>query len=241
MMRRAIFLAKRAPIIRHPRDFSTAQTLPKQLNSFPRASRPSNQARRKDTHPKHKSSQKRKSASQGIKREPQQTLAKALQLSSNNDTNKLSAPVHIPEDQHAILRSDHPATAILANSSIVVQRQLEMMNVFLGFEQANKYVLMDSTGNQIGFLAEQEHGVGNAVARQAFRTHRSFTTHVFDKHEREILRVCILHSSLGCRLTAYSSTARSHGYRHVSKCTMPSIRATIRTRDQRPRHPTRKR
>lgn len=79
--------------------------------------------------------------------------------------------------------------SILANSSIVVQRQLEMMNVMLGFEQANRYVIMDARGNHIGYLAEQEHGLGNAVARQAFRTHRSFTTHVFDRDEREVLRV----------------------------------------------------
>ncbi|KAL4793355.1 Scramblase-domain-containing protein [Aspergillus venezuelensis] len=30
--------------------------------------------------------------------------------------------------------------------------------------------------------------MGNVMARQWFRTHRSFTTHVFDRHEREVLR-----------------------------------------------------
>lgn len=120
---------------------------------------------------------------------PPDKVANALQAASSENTNQLLAPVHIPEDRHGILRTDHPATSILANSSIVVQRQLEMMNVLMGFEQANKYVLMDSTGNHIGFLVEQDHGIGKAVARQMFSTHRSFTTHVFDKNEREILRV----------------------------------------------------
>ena len=48
---------------------------------------------------------------------------------------------------------------------------------------------MDAQGNHIGYMAEQEKGLGNAVARQSFRTHRSFVTHVFDRHENEVLRV----------------------------------------------------
>jgi hypothetical protein len=63
-----------------------------------------------------------------------------------------------------------------------------MMNLLVGFEQANRYVIMDPKGNTIGYLAERDHGLGNAMARQAFKTHRSFTTHVFDKNEREVLR-----------------------------------------------------
>ena len=58
-----------------------------------------------------------------------------------------------------------------------------------GFEQANKYVIMDAMGNHIGYMAEQEKGMGNAMARQWFKTHRSFVTHVFDRHENEVLRV----------------------------------------------------
>jgi len=58
-----------------------------------------------------------------------------------------------------------------------------------GFEQANKYVIMDPSGNHVGYMAEQERGIGNMMARQWFRTHRSFVTHVFDKHENEVLRV----------------------------------------------------
>ena len=104
------------------------------------------------------------------------------------EQNSLLSPVHVPEDPHAILKGDHPATSILANSSIVVQRQLEMMNLLVGFEQANKYVIMDPHGNHIGYMAEQEHGLGNAMARQMFRTHRSFTTHVFDRDQKEVLR-----------------------------------------------------
>lgn len=105
--------------------------------------------------------------------------------------NTLLAPVHIPEDPHGVIKETHPATGILANSGLVVQRQLELMNVMIGFEQANKYVIMDANGNHIGYMAEQEKGMVNMMARQSFRTHRSFVTHVFDKHENEVLRVGI--------------------------------------------------
>lgn len=126
--------------------------------------------------------------------------------------NSLLAPVHIPEDPHAVLKETHPATGILANSGLVVQRQLELMNVMMlvmppycpkldvkltlgvfpchsGFEQANKYVIMDGNGNHIGYMAEQEKGMASMMARQWFRTHRGFVTHVFDRHENEVLRV----------------------------------------------------
>lgn len=74
-----------------------------------------------------------------------------------------------------------------------------LMNVVnSGFEQANKYVIMDAHGNHIGYMAEQEKGMGNMMARQWFKTHRSFVTHVFDRHENEVLRVC-LPSALGLR------------------------------------------
>lgn len=104
--------------------------------------------------------------------------------------NNLLAPVHIPEDEGAIIKSQHPATKLLANSGLVVQRQIEMMNLFLGFEQANRYVIMDPQGNHVGYMAEHDGGFGKAVGRQWFRTHRAFTTHVFDREQKEVLRVC---------------------------------------------------
>jgi hypothetical protein len=45
--------------------------------------------------------------------------------------NTLLSPVHIPEDPNAVLKETHPAIGILANSGLVVQRQLEMMNVMM--------------------------------------------------------------------------------------------------------------
>jgi hypothetical protein len=50
---------------------------------------------------------------------------------------------------------------------------------------------MDAKGNHVGYMAEQETGLRNMIARQWFRTHRSFMTHVFDRDENEVLRVCL--------------------------------------------------
>ena len=107
--------------------------------------------------------------------------------------NNLLAPVHIPEDPNAVLNSTHPTTGILAQSALVVQRQIEMMNLFLGFEQANRYVIMDPHGGHVGYMAEHDGGFGKAFGRQMFRTHRSFVANIFDRHGKEVLRV-----SAGC-------------------------------------------
>lgn len=50
---------------------------------------------------------------------------------TNADQNNLLSPVHIPEDPNGIVNERHPAAGLLANSAIVVQRQLELMNVMM--------------------------------------------------------------------------------------------------------------
>jgi hypothetical protein len=117
----------------------------------------------------------------------------------------------MPEDPHAVLKQTHPAMRLLDNSAIVIQRQLEMMNVLMGFEQANRYVIMDPHGNHIGYLAERDHGFGSAMARQMFKTHRSFTTHVFDREEREVLRFHRPFSWINSRIRVYDAVGGNGG------------------------------
>jgi Scramblase len=108
---------------------------------------------------------------------------------TNAEENNLLAPVYIPEDPNAVLKSSHPSTSLLAQSGLVVQRQIEMMNLFIGFEQANRYVIMDPQGNHVGYMAEHDGGIGKTMTRQWFKTHRAFTTNVFDRSGTEVLRV----------------------------------------------------
>ncbi|KAL8689392.1 MAG: hypothetical protein Q9218_004929 [Villophora microphyllina] len=134
--------------------------------------------------------------------EKKPSLSDALKKTKDED-NSLLSPVHIPEDPHGVLNEKHPAAGILSNSGIVIQRQLELMNVFIGFEQANKYVILDAQGNHIGFIAEQDNSMGKTMARQLAGTHRSFTTHVFDRHEKEVLRFHRPFSWISSRIGVY--------------------------------------
>ncbi|KAK5111364.1 hypothetical protein LTR62_005204 [Meristemomyces frigidus] len=152
--------------------------------------------------------------------EPQQPgrnaqLATAL---AESDTSDLVSEVHIPHDPHSVLPSNHPALSLLANSSLVIQRQLEMMNVMLGFEQANKYIIMDGQGQTIGYIAEQDHGIGSTMARQFFKTHRSFTTHIFDKQEQEVLRIHRPFAYINSRIRIYDPVPEG-GYGNIETST----------------------
>lgn len=81
----------------------------------------------------------------------------------------------------SIITINHPiATTILNEPTIIVERQLELMNVFLGYEQANKYAIMDAMGNKIGYMMERDFSVGKAIMRQFYRLHRPFIVDVFD-------------------------------------------------------------
>jgi hypothetical protein len=70
---------------------------------------------------------------------------------------------------------------VLGQDTLVVTREIEMMNVFLGFEQANKYAIKNAQGESVGYLAESEKGVlGGSVQRQLLRNHRPFEAQILD-------------------------------------------------------------
>lgn len=142
-------------------------------------------------------------------------LATTLAETSSSD---LVTDVHIPDPADSVLPFDHPAMYILGNSSLVIQRQLEMMNVMLGFEQANRYIIMNGSGQTVGYIAEQDHGMGSAFKRQMFRTHRSFTTHIFDAQEREVLRIHRPFAYINSRMRIYDPVPEG-GYAHTDGST----------------------
>ncbi|KAK3648223.1 hypothetical protein LTR56_007635 [Elasticomyces elasticus] len=137
---------------------------------------------------------------------------------AESDTSDLLAEVHIPDDPHSVLPRKHPALSLLGNSSLVIQRQLEMMNVMLGFEQANRYIIMDGQGQTVGYIAERDHGIGSAVARQMFKTHRSFTTYIFDAQEREVLRIHRPFAYINSRIRIYDPVPEG-GYEAMESST----------------------
>ncbi|WVQ96043.1 hypothetical protein IAU59_003143 [Kwoniella sp. CBS 9459] len=99
----------------------------------------------------------------------------------------LSRPISIPPDPHGVLGDSHAARDILGHESLVIVRQLEMLNVFMGFEQANRYAIHSPDGQHVGFLAEEEQTFLSAISRQALRTHRPFRAVVMDRYGKPVL------------------------------------------------------
>ena len=100
----------------------------------------------------------------------------------------------IPKSNPGPLSKTHDEKAIKAGSildhpTLVITRQIEMMNIFVGFEQANKYVMYDSNGSIIGGIAELDSGFGGTMMRNLAGTHRSFSCSVLDAQGNEILTV----------------------------------------------------
>lgn len=124
----------------------------------------------------------------------------------------------MPDDPEGVLPPDHPALSLLGNSSLVIQRQIEMMNLIIGFEQANRYVIMDGQGETIGYIAERDHGIGSSLARNMFKTHRSFTTHIFDRQEREVLRIHRPFAFINSRIRIYDPVPEG-GYKDTDTST----------------------
>ncbi len=65
--------------------------------------------------------------------------------------------------------------SVLGNSALIISRAIEWGGVILGFEQANKYTLMNQDGTIVGYLAEESNSIGNAVARNVLRGRRNFS------------------------------------------------------------------
>lgn len=93
------------------------------------------------------------------------------------------------ESSNSIINSSHPCFHILSQPTLIIERRIEYMNLFLGFEQSNKYALFDAMGTQIGWLIERDFGIGKAIMRQVYRLHRPFTVDVLDLEGNLLLTI----------------------------------------------------
>ncbi|KAF7793094.1 hypothetical protein EIP86_004201 [Pleurotus ostreatoroseus] len=55
-----------------------------------------------------------------------------------------------------------------------------MLNIFAGFEQANRYAITNEYDETLGYIAEEPRGFLSMFSRQLFRTHRPFRALVMD-------------------------------------------------------------
>mmetsp|Transcript_24570 Transcript_24570/g.80238 ORF Transcript_24570/g.80238 Transcript_24570/m.80238 type:complete len:310 (+) Transcript_24570:76-1005(+) len=57
----------------------------------------------------------------------------------------------------------------------------------LGFEQANRYSILDETGRVVALMAEETNTMASAIGRQLLHTHRSFTATVLDPNSGGVI------------------------------------------------------
>ncbi|CAN0885207.1 Altered inheritance rate of mitochondria protein 25 [Linum grandiflorum] len=76
---------------------------------------------------------------------------------------------------------------LLARSNLLITRDIEWANLVLGFEQENRYAVLDVCHPQapVGFIREQS----NMLARQFLRTRRPFVALITDAMGNELFRV----------------------------------------------------
>ncbi|RLV91691.1 Altered inheritance rate of mitochondria protein 25 [Spathaspora sp. JA1] len=95
----------------------------------------------------------------------------------------------LPRNTNGIITPQDPIYEILSQRTLVIERQIEFMNLFIGFEQANKYSIMNTQGERIGHMEEKDVGILKIIGRQFFRLHRPFTIDVFDRYGRLALTI----------------------------------------------------
>jgi len=89
-----------------------------------------------------------------------------------------------------VLSLQSPAAGLLSQNSLIIGRQIEMMNVLIGYEQANKYEIKNQEGQIVGFIAEDDSSIGKSILRNLLRTRRAFNAVVFDASgENVILKI----------------------------------------------------
>lgn len=73
-----------------------------------------------------------------------------------------------------------------SRSKIVIKQAFELAELF-GYETRNKYRILDESGSEIGFVAEQQKGMLAFLFRQFLGHWRSFELHFFDSQRTTFL------------------------------------------------------
>ncbi|KAF9962899.1 hypothetical protein BGZ65_007293 [Modicella reniformis] len=100
-----------------------------------------------------------------------------------------ATPAVVPEDPYGVLQPHDTASKLLSQPALIMTRQIEMMNVLVGFEQANKYTIVDPSGTPVGYIAEEDTNMLKAMSRQVLRTHRPLKASVLDLEGKEVLKI----------------------------------------------------
>ncbi|KAG7195415.1 uncharacterized protein KQ657_003173 [Scheffersomyces spartinae] len=112
---------------------------------------------------------------------------------------------------NGIITPQDPIYDILSEPTLVIERQLEVMNVVLGFEQANKYKILNAQGQQVGFMEEVDFGLLKVLGRQFFRTHRPFDINVYNNYGDLVLVIKRPFSFINSHIKAFLPGLDNYG------------------------------
>lgn len=126
-----------------------------------------------------------------------------------DDPTQFRTVFNIPPNNNGIITPEDGIYDILKEPTLVIERQIEFMNVIIGFEQANRYKIMNSLGDQIGYMVEKDYGLLKAIGRQFFRLHRPFDIDVFNNYGDLLMTIkrpfSIINSHIKALLPGYDS------------------------------------
>lgn len=116
-----------------------------------------------------------------------------------------------PPNDNGILTSSDGIYDILREPTLVIERQIEMMNVIVGFEQANKYKIMNAMGEQLGYMEEKDYGIFKMIGRQFFKLHRPFEIEVFNNYGDLLMVIRRPFSFINSHIKSYIPGINDHG------------------------------
>ncbi|KNE57398.1 hypothetical protein AMAG_03119 [Allomyces macrogynus ATCC 38327] len=115
---------------------------------------------------------------------------------------------------NSTLTTAHPAYAMFARDQVAVVRQLEMMNLMLGFEQANAYTMKGEGGQDIGHIIEED-SLARSLLRNFLTTHRKMSAKVVNLQGEVVLKI---HRPFNwINSTIYITTADDREIGHVEQ------------------------
>lgn len=91
----------------------------------------------------------------------------------------------VPPNQE---QASSPLVTELMNASLLRIQQRKELGELFGFETRNKYEIGDSSGQPIGFAAEQAKGLMGSIGRQFLGHWRTFDVMIFDVNRAPVLR-----------------------------------------------------
>ncbi|KAL7098691.1 hypothetical protein ACP275_09G033900 [Erythranthe tilingii] len=118
----------------------------------------------------------------------------AASIASEKSYDKIKSNLKQPPTSQSVTGTLKPISSeeskvapLLARSNLLITRDIEWANLVLGFEQENRYAIVDVCYPQapVGFIREQS----NVIARQLLRLRRPFIASISDGLGNELFRV----------------------------------------------------